>query len=169
MQSDSRSMQIPWFQCVPTPKLTFKHFCLIRSSKWVFVRTWNIFRSTSGKTGFWAKTNFSAFSFFAAPFWGGPWPYFQPWFPPLTLAFLFTSEVPAFYQPGFSIPVSAQLRFLLWNYIYTVCTVLMCFTVFSCSHAHSPAPSKHTDIFPTMVGNISLSCLCVFPRVHLSP
>lgn len=32
-----------------------------------------------------------------------------------------------FLSAWFSIPVSAQLCFLLWNHIYTVCSALMCF------------------------------------------
>lgn len=48
-----------------------------------------------------------------------------------------------------------------------LCANVLQRTVFSCSRAHSPPPRKHTDIFPAMVGNIGLGCLCVLPRVQV--
>lgn len=130
---------------------------------------------------FWArKTRICAFfkplNIWSSPlFWGGPRPYFQPPFPPITPALLFTSEVSVFYQHGFPYLFQPSCVSFCGTW-YTVCSVLMCFGEL-CSAANralppsSPPPPTHTrkhmDMFPAMVGNIGEGCLCVFPLISI--
>lgn len=141
LQGDSWSMQIPPVSVCTCLKDSPPHsklaFCF-------FVKKWNNHPTTW--TGFWAKTNFSAFCFSMALFWGGPRPYFQLLFPPITPALLFTSEVSAFYQLGFPYPFLPSCVSFCGTW-YTVCSVLMCFrrAVFSCSQAHGPTSTPHVN------------------------
>lgn len=126
---------------------------------------------------FWArKTGICAFfkplNIWSFPlFWGGPRPYFQPPFPPITPALLFTSEVSVFYQHGFPYLFLPSCVSFCGTW-YTVCSVLMCFgELCSAAIVLSPPPHTHTrkhmDMFPAMVGNIGEGCLCVFPLISI--
>lgn len=161
----------PWFQSAPAPKVTSKHFCLIRSSKWADCFFENMKHPSLhikedrilGEDKLfcllllcdsflrWSLTALSALV--------------PTHHPRLVVHF----RGVCFLSAWFSIPVSAQLCFLLWNHVYTVYSALMCFReLCSAAVVLTVHPHVNTPTFSRLWWEtIGLGCLCVLPRVQV--